>query len=489
MTNTLLPPNATALERAVASTSGRIDALPTPLRDVWSPADCPVDALPWLAWSFGVEDWSADWSEQQRRAVIDQAIPVKRHRGTIGAVQLAINALGLSCRVQEWFNQIPAGDPYTYNMLLDVSQSGCSLPQLRQMLATIERTKNLRSHLNTIYPSVTAASALVMTAVASVGCEITVLMTGSTDISDVTAPTLVISSDVSSLGVGTTALITFTFSENISSFEHSDITVSGGTLGPLSGSGLVRTATFTAGDAEGIASIAVATGSYTDTAFPSTNSGIGYSLELTINPGKVVFLLDELSDRSPSAHAVFINGNVQASNEKSKFGKLSTKFTWPNSYLSINSSDDFNFNNFDFTIEADIYLNSAEEYGHHHIIVAHDDISTTRGWLFFVSADANGKLSFAIRSNGNDLHAIYSHEPLSINIWHKVAVCRSKSSLTLFLDDAPQETINIESISFNEIDQPLLVGALKNAGSIYAPACIDGYIQNLCIEKFRAKYT
>ena len=172
MTNTLLPPNATALERAVASTTGRIDALPTPLRDVWSPADCPVDALPWLAWSFGVEDWSAEWSEKQRRAIIDQAIPVKRYRGTIGAVQLAINALGLSCRVQEWFNQIPAGDPYTYNLLLEVDQIGYSLPQLQQMLAMVERTKNLRSHLENMIPSAIARSSIYVSTVASTGSQL-----------------------------------------------------------------------------------------------------------------------------------------------------------------------------------------------------------------------------------------------------------------------------------------------------------------------------
>ena len=95
---------------------------------------------------------------------------------------------------------------------------------------------------------------------------------------DTLAPTLVIGSDVSALKVGETASITFSFSEDPgASFSSAGITLSGGTLGPLSGSGLTRTASFTptAGLASGAASISVAAGSYTDAA---GNSGAGASM-------------------------------------------------------------------------------------------------------------------------------------------------------------------------------------------------------------------
>lgn len=170
----LLPPNSTTLERAAAQTTSRLDALPTPLREVWDPAACPVGVLPWLAYAFGVEDWSPQWTEAQRREVITQSIPLKRHRGTIGAVQAAINALGVTGRVQEWHRQIPAGAPYTYKLLLEVDQTGYSLEQLIQLLAIVERSKNLRSHLQTIIPSAIARSGLVVGAIASTGSQIDV---------------------------------------------------------------------------------------------------------------------------------------------------------------------------------------------------------------------------------------------------------------------------------------------------------------------------
>ena len=104
---------------------------------------------------------------------------------------------------------------------------------------------------------------------------------------DTVAPTLTtISSDKSALKKGETATITFTFSEDPdSSFSWDgsmgDVSVTGGTLGALSGSGTTRTATFTPTDDvnAGSASISVASGTFTDAA---GNPGTGASAS-TIN--------------------------------------------------------------------------------------------------------------------------------------------------------------------------------------------------------------
>jgi hypothetical protein len=80
------------------------------------------------------------------------------------------------------------------------------------------------------------------------------------------AASVAISSSTASLKGGETATITFSFSRDPgSSFSSGDISLSGGTLSALSGSGLTRTAAFspTAGSS-GIASITVAGGTYTD---------------------------------------------------------------------------------------------------------------------------------------------------------------------------------------------------------------------------------
>ncbi|GAA4102880.1 MBG domain-containing protein [Mucilaginibacter panaciglaebae] len=88
---------------------------------------------------------------------------------------------------------------------------------------------------------------------------------------DETPPTLAITSDKSALKAGETATITFTFSEDPGATftwdgTSGDVTVSGGTLAAISGTGLTRTATFTptADTNGGTASITVSAGAYTD---------------------------------------------------------------------------------------------------------------------------------------------------------------------------------------------------------------------------------
>jgi len=62
---------------------------------------------------------------------------------------------------------------------------------------------------------------------------------------DSTLPTIAITSDQGDLGVGQTATLTFTLSEPSTNFVYGDIAYTGGTLGPLSGSGTTYTAIFT----------------------------------------------------------------------------------------------------------------------------------------------------------------------------------------------------------------------------------------------------
>lgn len=82
-------------------------------------------------------------------------------------------------------------------------------------------------------------------------------------------PTVAITTDKTSLGVNENAMVVFTFSDAPVNFVHGDITVAGGTLGPLTINPLnnkVYTATFTpdAGQQQLAASISVGAGTFTD---------------------------------------------------------------------------------------------------------------------------------------------------------------------------------------------------------------------------------
>jgi hypothetical protein len=105
---------------------------------------------------------------------------------------------------------------------------------------------------------------------------------------DTIAPSVSITSSANALKAGETATITFTFSEDPgASFVDTDILTIGGTLGSLSGSGLVRTAIFTptASLASSSASITVASGNYADTAGNEGSAGTPPTLMIdTLEP-------------------------------------------------------------------------------------------------------------------------------------------------------------------------------------------------------------
>lgn len=168
----LLPPNSTALERAVALVGAAATDLPVILRSLWNPETCPVELLPWLAWAWSVDDWSDAWSERQQRDTIKASFAVHRIKGTIGAVRTAVAALGFPVRVQEWFNQTPAGAPYTFRLLLDVEQETLLQADLERILQVVMSAKNLRSQLETVLLTVNSRATLTVAAATGVGVDL-----------------------------------------------------------------------------------------------------------------------------------------------------------------------------------------------------------------------------------------------------------------------------------------------------------------------------
>ncbi|MES2612617.1 MAG: Ig-like domain-containing protein, partial [Pseudomonadota bacterium] len=108
---------------------------------------------------------------------------------------------------------------------------------------------------------------------------------------DTQAPVLTITSSAAALKAGGTATITFTFTEDPgTSFAAADITTAGGTLGALSGAGLVRTATFTATASANLDTgghIAVAKDSFSDVA---GNKGAAAAVDIATVFNPVLFV-------------------------------------------------------------------------------------------------------------------------------------------------------------------------------------------------------
>lgn len=154
MSKDLLPSNATSTERKLSLVGSRMTSIPIPVSEVWSPWKAPEQVLPWLAWALSVDNWDKNWSVEQKRAVIADAPVSQKIKGTLAAVESNLIALGVTIRIQEWFNQIPEGEPYTYVLWLDVKEDTLDQEKLDRILDIINTKKNLRSHMQTVRISV-----------------------------------------------------------------------------------------------------------------------------------------------------------------------------------------------------------------------------------------------------------------------------------------------------------------------------------------------
>ncbi|MDH0571534.1 phage tail protein I [Pseudomonas fulva] len=146
----LLPHNATQLERALEAAAD-LGLDPDIIRGVADSARCPPNFLPWLAWAWKVEGWEAAYTDDQRRALIREAIPVHKTKGTVGAIRRVLKAVRVTADYKEW-REIPNAAPYTFQVTAWANdnrpgEGSIISPQLEERLrALVDATKNERSH-------------------------------------------------------------------------------------------------------------------------------------------------------------------------------------------------------------------------------------------------------------------------------------------------------------------------------------------------------
>ncbi|KQN29702.1 phage tail protein I [Sphingomonas sp. Leaf38] len=170
---TLLPPNATALERALEIATSRIGDVPIPLAPLWDPATCPGDILPWLAWSLSVDRWDADWPEARKRAAIAGSIALHRIKGTRASVEAVIASFDALIELVEWHQTAPRGAAHTFEVVIPMVTAPGSAPGgarasvafVDQIGREVSRVKPLREHFKVVQ-LVTLAGAIGVRAAA-----------------------------------------------------------------------------------------------------------------------------------------------------------------------------------------------------------------------------------------------------------------------------------------------------------------------------------
>jgi phage tail P2-like protein len=124
MTNSLLPPNATRLERAVEAATARIGDVPVPIDQLWDPATLAADLLPWLGWALSVDNWDPDWTDAEKRRAIAESIALHRIKGTRASVETVLSRFDDLVELVEWHQAIPRAVPHTFEIRLPIAREG-----------------------------------------------------------------------------------------------------------------------------------------------------------------------------------------------------------------------------------------------------------------------------------------------------------------------------------------------------------------------------
>lgn len=149
---TLLPPNATPLERAM-DLAMRADIDFAAVGTLWNPATCPPYVLPFLAWGLSISHWDADWTEAEKRAAVLAAIPFHRIKGTRAAVEQVLARYHPLLRLVEWWETTPRGNPHRFQVRADAADVPADMltaETVDAIIRDVASVKPLRAHFDLV---------------------------------------------------------------------------------------------------------------------------------------------------------------------------------------------------------------------------------------------------------------------------------------------------------------------------------------------------
>ena len=148
-------------------------------------------------------------------------------------------------------------------------------------------------------------------------------------------------------------------------------------------------------------------------------------------------------DSSTNSHPITVNGDVsQSSFSPYRSGGYSWGFDGSGDYISIADHDDFNFSSGDFTVE--MWINAATQSTNWPGIFSGSDYNAAgSASLRFDNVGHDNKLF--LYTNGLGDPALTTTNTLSHNTWHHIALVRSGTSLSFYVNGTQDGTATISS--------------------------------------------
>ena len=127
------------------------------LKTVHDPFNCPESMLPWLAMILQPPFWSDAMSVYDKRRALASARELRRHKGTPYAVRLAMDAVGLDARVEEWYEY--GSSPGMFRVVVDTVGAEYDDTSIQIAETMINRVKRASAHLEEIQVQASVSAA------------------------------------------------------------------------------------------------------------------------------------------------------------------------------------------------------------------------------------------------------------------------------------------------------------------------------------------
>ncbi len=162
--NSLLPPNASELERKITQVGKGAFELQS-IRVIKDIDDVPSQFLPFIAWQKSVDYWDENWQEALKRKVIKESRDLHRLKGTPTAIKKALEPFGYEVTLIEWFKAEPNLVPGTFNLELNVIGKSLNAETYSEINRLVSESKAASRHLAnltvTINPILTIRNLIV----------------------------------------------------------------------------------------------------------------------------------------------------------------------------------------------------------------------------------------------------------------------------------------------------------------------------------------
>lgn len=95
---------------------------PEIIKKLNDPYECPLEFLPWLAYSLSVDVWNDKWPEATKRAVCANSVQLHKLKGTRAGLEDALAVLGVRAEIVEWWEAEPKAERGTMALTLWVNE-------------------------------------------------------------------------------------------------------------------------------------------------------------------------------------------------------------------------------------------------------------------------------------------------------------------------------------------------------------------------------